>query len=241
MLATSGALPRSDAGWAYELKWDGVRALVAVEGGRVTLTSRAGNDVTRSYPELRHLGEQVGTTQMLLDGEIVSFDEQGRPSFSLLQSRMHVTGAARARTLAAERTGHAACCSTCCTSTATRCSACRSRRAANCWSPSNSTARTGSTPPLLEGTGAEALAASRELQLEGIVAKRRDSPLRVRAPFPGWVKVKNVRTQDVVVGGWKPGRGGRVGQLGSLLVGVPDGDGLRYVGSVGTGLLPRRS
>ena len=233
MLATPGDLPRG-GGWAYELKWDGVRALVAVEGGRVTLTSRNGNDVTRSYPELRHLGGTVGTTQLLLDGEIVRFDDDGRPSFSLLQSRMHVTGAARARTLAATEPvtlvlfdllhleGHAL--------LDLPYSARRELL--------ESLELDGphwQTPPRIDGSPDDALAASRELRLEGVMAKREASTYAFGRRSPAWVKVKNVLTQDVVVGGWKAGRNGRAGRLGSLLVGIPEGDGLRYVGSVGSG------
>ena len=90
MLAVAGTLPRDDAAWAYEVKWDGVRALVAVEGGRITLTSRNGNDVTSSYPELRGLGLQLGSRPALLDGEVVAFNAEGRTDFGLLQNRMHV-------------------------------------------------------------------------------------------------------------------------------------------------------
>ena len=90
MLATlAHELPRRGE-WAYEMKWDGVRALAQVQGGRVRLTSRNGNDMTIAYPELRGLGEQLGTTKALLDGEIVALDEHGRASFHRLQQRMHV-------------------------------------------------------------------------------------------------------------------------------------------------------
>ena len=89
MLATTAPLPLED-GWAYEVKWDGVRALVAVDGGRLTITSRNGNDVTASYPELQRLGLQLGSRQVLLDGEIVAFNADGKPDFGALQARMHV-------------------------------------------------------------------------------------------------------------------------------------------------------
>jgi len=82
------------------MKWDGVRALTRIEGGRVVLTSRNGIDMSVAYPELRALGEQVGATQILLDGEIVSFDAHGPPGFGRLQKRMHVTSASAARRLA---------------------------------------------------------------------------------------------------------------------------------------------
>jgi bifunctional non-homologous end joining protein LigD len=78
--------------------------------------------------------------------------------------------------------------------------------------------------------------ATLENGLEGVVAKRLDSPYRPGVRGPEWRKVKNVRTQAVVVGGWRPGQGRRAGGVGSLLVGVPDDEGrLVYVGHVGTG------
>jgi bifunctional non-homologous end joining protein LigD len=91
------------------------------------------------------------------------------------------------------------------------------------------------TPPHFEGDGAAVLAASRAQGLEGVLAKRLDSRY-----FPGkrsdcWLKVKNLRTQEVVIGGWKSGAGRRAGSIGSLLLGVPGPDGLAFAGHVGTG------
>ena len=86
MLATTGALPADDGSWAYEVKWDGIRALVTVEGDSLSVTSRAGNDVTASYPELRGLADQVGVRSVVLDGEVVAFGAGGVPDFGLLQS-----------------------------------------------------------------------------------------------------------------------------------------------------------
>ncbi len=89
MLAVAGPLPSED-GWCFEMKWDGMRALLRIEGGRVRLTSRRGADITDRFPELRALGEAMGTTEAILDGEIVALDEHGRPRFELLQGRIHV-------------------------------------------------------------------------------------------------------------------------------------------------------
>ena len=99
MLAVTGSLPdpEEDSDWAYEFKWDGVRALARVEGGRVTLFSRRGDDITGIYPELRALGEDLGSTQAWLDGEIVAFRD-GRPHFATLQGRINA-GAQKARRL----------------------------------------------------------------------------------------------------------------------------------------------
>jgi bifunctional non-homologous end joining protein LigD len=208
MLATLGDLPSDDENWAYEMKWDGVRALVAVEGGRITITSRNDRDVTVSYPELRPLGEQLGTTQVLLDGEIVSFDDKGRPSFGRLQQRMHVASAASARRLA------------------------------------ESDPAVYLIFDLLHLDGRSLLklpyTQRRELlegleALEGIVAKRLTSRYTPGRRSGDWVKVKNFRTQEVVVGGWSPGKGRRSGTVGALLLGLPGDDGLTYIGQVGTG------
>src|SRR3954452_2605513 len=91
MLARSGPLPQDDGRWAYEIKWDGVRAIGYVDGGRLRLESRNRNDITPRYPELRELGRALGAAQAVLDGEVVAFDEDGRPSFQHLQGRMHLT------------------------------------------------------------------------------------------------------------------------------------------------------
>lgn len=234
MLATLGSLPKDDERWAYEMKWDGVRALVRVDGGRITITSRNDNDITVSYPELRPLGEQLGSTQVLLDGEIVSFDEQGRPSFGRLQQRMHVASATTARRLANSEPvvylifdllhldGRSL---LDLPYTQRRELLERLQLAGDAWQ----------TPPAFEGGGAEAVHASRERGLEGVVAKRLDSRYRPGRRSPEWVKVKNLRTQEVIVGGWSPGKGRRAGTVGALLLGLPSDDGLHYVGQVGTG------
>jgi bifunctional non-homologous end joining protein LigD len=91
------------------------------------------------------------------------------------------------------------------------------------------------TPPYFEGDGAAVLAASQAQGLEGIVAKRLDSTYVPDRRSDCWLKVKNIRTQEVVIGGWKPGEGRRHGTIGSLLLGVPGPNGLDYVGHVGTG------
>ncbi len=79
----------------FEIKWDGVRAIAYCEPGRVRLESRNLNDISDSYPELARLGRALGSHSAILDGEIVAFDEEGRPSFGALQQRMHVSSARR--------------------------------------------------------------------------------------------------------------------------------------------------
>jgi bifunctional non-homologous end joining protein LigD len=233
MLATAGGLPADD-GWAYEFKWDGVRAVVYVDGGRIRTLSRTDRDVTASYPELRALGEALGSLQAVLDGEIVALDEQGRPSFEALQPRMNTAEPSRVRRLA-ERVpvtymifdlmhldGHSA----------LDIAYSERRRlleglelAGAHWA----------TPPSQVGDGQVLLKAARDNGLEGVVAKHLDSLYRPGRRDPSWVKVKNFRTQSVVIGGWAGGKGHLEGELGALLLGIPEAAGLSYVGRVGTG------
>lgn len=240
MLATPAeVLPRSpeDLRWGYEFKWDGVRALGHVHAGELTLVSRNDRDISASYPEIAALGAAAGV-DMVLDGELVALDAAGRPSFGALQQRMHVTARAalthlveqvpvsyllfdilslQGRSLLAEPY--------------------RSRREAlqglDLRGPS------WQTPPYFSGDGAAVLATSASFGLEGVLAKRLDSTYQPGQRSPYWLKVKNLRTQDVVVGGWKPGQGRRTGLPGSLLLGVPGPAGLQYIGKVGTGFTDR--
>src|SRR3954453_17481344 len=100
MLArTSKDLPTGD-NWAYEIKWDGVRAIGYAEGGRLRLASRPSTSIPARYPELRELGRAVGAHEAVLDGEVVAFDDAGRPSFQKLQRRMHLTSESQVRRLA---------------------------------------------------------------------------------------------------------------------------------------------
>ena len=234
MYAVAGPLP-TGPDWAYEVKWDGMRVLAFVDGGRVRARSRAGRDVTAAFPELRAVGAALGATQAVLDGEIVAFDAAGRPDFSLLAHRIHVADAAAARRVARRipvtylvfdvlfLDGH----------TTTGLSF-DDRRTLLAQFPELKLSET------LPGDGPEVLRASVAAGLEGVVAKRRSSPYQPGRRAADWVKAKNVRTQTVVIGGWEPGAGRRAGRIGSLLVGVADdvgdrGIAFRYAGHVGTG------
>ena len=234
MLATAGPLPRPDAGWGFEFKWDGVRALASVDGGRLRLHSRNDRDVTVSYPELRPMGEALGARPTLLDGEIVALDEDGRPSFSALQERMHVAEAGRARRLASRTpVAYFAFDVLHLDGRPTMAAPYEERRglleslglAGDHWQ----------TPPWFEGGGEHVLAAAVDSRLEGVVAKRLGSPYQPGRRGGDWVKVKHARTQEVVVIGWTPGEGRRSGRLGALLVAVPRQGTLQYAGKVGTG------
>src|SRR3954453_6392991 len=100
MLARTGELPGDD-GWAFEIKWDGVRAIGYADGGRLRLASRNGRDITPRYPEPRELGRALGGHEAVLDGEVVAFDADGPPTFQGLQGRMHLPSEPVVRRLAA--------------------------------------------------------------------------------------------------------------------------------------------
>lgn len=237
MLATAGKLPRSDEGWAYEMKWDGVRAVVFVEAGRVRLMSRNSRDVSVSYPELANLGGQLGPLDAALDGEIVALDAAGRPSFSALQQRMHISDAGRAAKLAAQQPVtlllfdalHLDGRSTLRLAYSDR------RRVLESLELAGPHWR---TPGSFTGGGAAVAQASREQGLEGVVAKRLTSVYQPGRRSEAWRKVKVFSTQEVVVVGYTTGQGWRGGSFGALLLAVPDAagaGGLRYVGRVGSG------
>lgn len=244
MLATPATTPPEGDGWAFEIKWDGVRALARVSGGELGISSRSGEDATRRYPELADLAASVGR-DVVLDGEIVALDGEGRASFQQLQRRM---GLSRPETIA--------------------------RRAAEI--PVTYVAfdllhldgdsllaepydrrrellagldlddTHWRAPAHHLGGGERFLAAARERGLEGIVCKRRDSPYRPGRRSADWLKIRARLGQELVIGGFMPGEGGRRGRIGSLLVGywdtTPDEAAalgrpqrLVYAGGVGTG------
>jgi bifunctional non-homologous end joining protein LigD len=233
MLATTGALPREEEGWAFEIKWDGVRAIAYAQGGTLRLESRNGRDITPRYPELRELGRALGAREAIFDGEVVAFDG-GRPSFQKLQSRMHLTSEHAVRRLAASDPvtymifdllyldGH---------SLMER--DYEARRAVLLELGLSGPA--WQAPAHHVGDGARLLEASNAQGLEGIIAKRLDCPYTPGRRANGWVKVKNIRRTEAVIGGWLPGEGGRSGRLGALVVGFYDDGELRYSGRVGTG------
>ncbi len=238
MLAKAATVLPVGADWAYEMKWDGVRALVYVDDGRVRITSRNGRDVTAGYPEFASLTDAVAPVPVLLDGEIVALNEHGRPDFQLLQRRMHVRDEARLRTLRLEAPvalilfdvlwldGHLL---TGLPYTHRRSTLEALRLSADSWQ----------TPPASIVDGPATLAASRALGLEGVVAKRTDSRYETGRRTGAWLKIKHELRQEFVVGGWTPGTGSRHGRIGALLIGVDDDGGFRYAGKVGTGFSGR--
>lgn len=237
MLATTGTVPTAadEPRWAFEMKWDGVRAVVYLDGD-VRILTRNDREVSATYPELRGLAGAV-TGPTVLDGEIVALDVRGRPSFGELQARMHVQRPSSALlaqvpvSFLAFDVLHVA----------GRSQLSRTydqRRAV--LEDLGLDGPSWATPPAFQGDGASAMSVSKAQGLEGVLAKRRDSGYLPGRRSRDWIKVKHIRMQEVVVGGWSPGEGRRAGGIGSLLLGVPDADGrLVYAGHVGTGFSER--
>ncbi len=232
MLAVPAAeLPEPGPAWAAEFKWDGVRAVAYLSAGRLRLLSRSGRDMTRAYPELAGLAHQAGSREMVLDGEIAAF-AGGRPSFAALQRRMHVAApsprllaAVPATYLVFDIMGLGG---------KSLISEPYARRR-DILEAQQLAGEQVHVPPSFPGGGKAVLAVSIRDGLEGVVAKRLDSPYRPGRRSPDWLKIKNRRILDVLVGGISPGRGHRAGQIGSLLVGIAGPGGLAYAGRVGTG------
>jgi bifunctional non-homologous end joining protein LigD len=237
MLATSTSdLPRDDAHWAYEMKWDGMRAIVVVEGGRVRATSRQGNDATPRFPELAGLGRALGSTEAVLDGEIVTLDDDGRPSFERLQPRMQAANGNQVRRLVESTPAVYMCFDLLWLDGHSLLHLPYTDRRALLERLGLSGPR-WQTPPASVGNGAQAKATAEALGFEGVVMKRLDSTYQPGKRTDAWRKLKVVQGQEFVVGGWLPGKAGLTGRLGSLLVGYHDAEGaLHYAGRVGSGI-----
>lgn len=237
MRAVLGEMPADESGWAFEVKWDGVRAMGAVQDGRLELRSSNGKDITIRYPELAGVVDQLAGHSAVLDGEVVRLDADARPDFGMLQARMHLTRPAEIAKLAAT--------------------------APVTWVIFDllSFDGTDATPlpyedrrRLLEqliepgphwqvpraeiGEGGALLDVVRERGLEGVMAKKLGSPYVAGKRSSSWRKIKVRQHQELVVGGWRRGRhgGSRAEGIGALLVGAYEGGRLVYAGRVGSGL-----
>lgn len=233
MLAEAAAVPRSDPDWLYEPKVDGYRVIAFIQDGAVYLQSRRGIDLTACFPEITAELAAQAVDRMIVDGEIVALDAQGRPSFNVLQNRAQLKTAKEIA--AAQRTSPAA-------------FVCfdllhfaginlrdapfadRRRYLAQCLLPSAHLQLVHASHAA-EKLYSAALASG----FEGIVAKRKGSPYQPGKRSADWLKIKTTTTQEFVVGGYTKGRGARA-PLGALLLGYWRGDELIYAGHVGSGL-----
>jgi bifunctional non-homologous end joining protein LigD len=238
MLARLGDPPPDPKRWSFEVKWDGVRAIAYAQPGRLRLESRNLNEITDAYPEVRGLIEDLGMHEAVFDGEIVTFDEQGRPSFERLQRRMHVTSPAAVRRLMSSHPvvyaifdllfldGHSL-------------MELPYRERRKRLEALALGGRAWRVPAAHPGEGKALLEATREQGLEGVMAKRLDSTYEPGRRTGAWLKIKHTLAQELVIGGWIPGEGRRTKRIGALLMGYYERDRFIYAGRVGTGFTER--
>jgi bifunctional non-homologous end joining protein LigD len=235
MLARPAAtVPEPQGEWSFELKWDGIRAIAYIRPGRLRLESRNQREITDSYPEVRGLLRDLGMREAVLDGEIVAFDDGGKPSFERLQSRMHVTSQAAVRRLQGTipvvyaifdllyLDGHSLL-EVPYEERRARLEELGLRGAA--WQ----------VPAAHRGAGTSLLEATRQRGLEGVIAKRLNSCYEAGRRSGAWLKIKHRLNQEFVIGGWLPGEGRRTDRIGALLVGYFEDGELAFAGRVGTG------
>jgi bifunctional non-homologous end joining protein LigD len=230
MLASIGDRPFSHPNWLFEIKWDGVRALAWVDNGRLTLRARSGTDITARYPEFAALPQAISARQAVLDGEIAALDERGHSDFGLLQERMHVRAPAPnlvARVPAVYFLFDLIYCD----GYDLRKSPLIERKQLLQRLLHTSEAFRYSDHQLAHGK--ELFELAKQNDLEGIVAKRIDS-IYVSDRSSSWLKLKATKNLDAVIGGWTAARTPAL-PLGSLLLGLYEGDKLRFIGHVGTG------
>lgn len=229
MLATAGPVP-TGPGWAFEFKWDGIRAIGYAGPDGTRLVTRNDRDVSQGYPEIVDLG---GAPDMVLDGELVALDPRGRPDFGLLQRRIHVRPGDE---LLAEvpvyyyvfdllrLDGRLA------TSLPYL-----QRRELLAGLDVQAHPRVEVPPSFTDADGATVLSAASENGLEGVLAKRCDSVYRPGRRDRSWIKTPLRRRQEVIVCGWTEGKGNRSATIGALHLGAYDAGRLVYIGDVGTG------
>ncbi len=242
MLATAGQLPPDDGDWAYEFKWDGMRVLIWIDGGRPRAVSRNDKDVTDSFPELRAFGEAMGSRQALLDGELVVLGADGKPSFARLQHRMHASSPASVRNAAASNPVSLVIFDLLHLDGTSLTGLDYDHRRSALEDLDIGASGWAITPSFTSDEGRRVFRTAVDLGMEGVVAKRRTSTYQPGRRSRDWIKVKNQHMQEVVIGGFTEGNGSRRADFGALLLGVPSSTEhrrLTFVGKVGTGFSDR--
>ena len=225
MLATRWPVAFDDPGWWFEVKWDGYRSIVSAEGGKVRARSRRGLDLIGPFPELAGLPIPDGVA---IDGEVVAFDEEGRPSFSNLQQRTGFGGRGTRADVGVNLVvfdvlfvGESL--------TGVPYEERRARLEAL------ALPHPIVVPEPVRERGLSLFAAAQAQGLEGIVAKRAGSVYLPGRRSPDWRKVAVRHRLRAVVGGYLPGERSRASTFGSVLVGLNDEQGLRWIAAVGSG------
>jgi bifunctional non-homologous end joining protein LigD len=233
MLATTGGEPFDDPEWAFEPKWDGIRAIAVCDGSSTILISRNRRDITAAYPELHKLHEQLVALDAMVDGEIVAF-EAGTPSFQLLQRRMHVRDVSQIERLTREIPVTFLAFDLLYMDERDLTSLSYQERRERLEAALVPSERLQLSPSVI-GEGTALFRAVAEQGMEGVVGKKLGSRYVPGERSRSWLKFKTSFDVDVVVVGWSEGSGQRKGTVGSLVMGLYDADRIHYAGQVGTG------
>src|SRR6266576_6419225 len=234
MLAVLSTLPPDPKPYSFEFKWDGVRAITYFDGRRLRMESRNLLDITPRYPELHALAKELQGRRAILDGEVVALDKDGRPSFPLLQQRMHVRDAGAVKLLMKQVPVYYMIFDILyLDNQVTMPLPFKKRR--KLLEGLMLSGESWRTSPNVEGEGKSMYETALAHNMEGIVAKKLDSPYEPGRRSPSWLKIKIIQSQELVVGGWCPEKGDNRARIGCLLLGYYENGKLRYAGSVGTG------
>jgi bifunctional non-homologous end joining protein LigD len=230
--ASTDRVPKDDK-YIYELKWDGIRALIALEDGKIRIRTRNHNDVTKQFPELLDGEKAFRATNALFDAEIVCLDKEGKPVFKNVINRLMSTGETNIQKLSKSNCVH--CYIFDCLYLDGRVLLHEPLMKRKEWLAD---VIRDDTPYRLSESiedGDALFEAAKAHHLEGIIAKERDSKY-----FPGrrsdcWQKIKVRQSREVVVVGYTQGKGDRGNTFGALQIAEREGDALHYRGKVGTG------
>jgi bifunctional non-homologous end joining protein LigD len=234
MLAVLSTLPPDPKPYSFEFKWDGVRAITYFDGRRLSMESRNRLDITPRYPELHAIAKELSGRRAILDGEVVALDKDGRPSFPLLQQRMHVRDSGAVKILMKSVPVYYMLFDILyLDNQVTMPLPFKKRR--EMLEELMLSGQNWRTSPAIEGEGKSMYETALAHTMEGIVAKKLDSLYEPGRRSPNWLKIKIVQSQELVVGGWCPEKGDNRSRIGCLLLGYYDKGQFRYAGSVGTG------
>ena len=234
MLAKLGAMPKDLENWSFEYKWDGMRALTYLASGRMRIESRNLRDITGLYPDIAGSAEGLPGISAIFDGEIVAFDDKGRPDFKRLQRRMHLTPDKAPRMVNVVPVKYFVF-DLLWLDGKTLMDLPYSERRARLDELALNHPR-WQNPAANRAEGPAMLKVAKQWGLEGLMAKRIDSPYLPGVRNNDWRKIKIVKRTEFVIGGWEP-REKNPGQIGALLLGYYDPESLElnFAGRVGTG------
>jgi DNA ligase D-like protein (predicted ligase)/DNA ligase D-like protein (predicted polymerase)/DNA ligase D-like protein (predicted 3'-phosphoesterase) len=233
MLARSADKPPTSEDYLYEIKWDGIRAMIVLDEGEIRIRGRNGMDFTKQFPELLIPDQAFRATSALFDGEIVCLEADGKPNFKDVIHRMNQKTEGSIERAKAK---HPAVCYV------FDCLYLDGRPIVNEpltlrreWLEDTIKKDSPYRASGVIEDGAAFFEAVKQMGLEGIMAKKRDSTYVPGKRSDAWLKIKTRQTVECVIIGYTKGKGDRETNFGALHIAQRHGDELKYVGKVGTG------